>query len=358
MEEKKSFNLITLISIGTVVILLVILLIFSVNINITENVTQQTGNNNVKVNESVDTGAKVVEEDNEYEFKDAEYIEYEIQNRKITIPKRLETEIKWQSENITGKNIDLESEEGKLIQEYLEIIYSDEAPLFDQILEFDNIQTAPREYLFACALSNLLEEKSEESRLKENLSEQEQYIYNTASYAEFNEMLIKIFGNDADGLIDETYIEKSFSEKNPDGRFELGGYCGPEWNYYINTVKSIEKRDDIFYIEMYEYRQDYSDEFNTVWENIGWGNENPENYIDYKEYFYNRSGKLITTINYKFVSEKNDYEAYYEDGKKATESKELFIEKFSDRMSIRGLEIQYNKDDNSLNLLKNRLLTD
>ena len=74
MEEKKSFNLITLILIGTVVILLVILLIFSVNINITENVTQQTGNNNVKVNESVDTGAKV-EEDNEYEFKDAEYIE-------------------------------------------------------------------------------------------------------------------------------------------------------------------------------------------------------------------------------------------------------------------------------------------
>lgn len=345
MKEKKSFNLITLIVIGTISILIVLIGIIYLKQPRSQNTGNQITNENLEEN-------------------DKTQIE----------------EFALESENIEGENIAIDSELGKLVCDYFLKIYADDGALSDQILEFNNIENAPKEYLHACVVSEVLRqwaEKENEALLKGDNKNYYKYDYindifenrskdgkNGISYEEYNEVLVKLFGKKANGLIDQKYLDEVFSTKYENGRYKVSGYCGAEWNYFVNFTKNIEKRDDIIYVEMYEYRTDYGEEYNQVWENLG--TKNYENFIDYNEYLYNRSGDLITTIKHKFSLEETlkinnnhpVYEEYYEDGTKISDSDQSFIDRFSQQLSVRVMEIKYNEKDNSLYLLRNKLITD
>lgn len=322
MEKKKSINLITLILIGVIFIVSFTLGFFLDGSMRNKEENTQISNENFE---------------NENESQAEKFI--------------------WESENVKGESIELDSNLGKQVSDYFTKAYADPGALYEQILEFNNIENAPKEYLNACVISQTLEELYENSLINNETP--------SISYEDYNKTLISLFGENANNLIEPNYLDQVFTEKDENGRYELYGYCGPETNYFVNSIKSIEKRGDILYVEMYEYRTDWGENSSNVLDML-LGSKPLEECYDYEEYIYNRSGEVITKIKNKFLLEESQksewnspiFEEYYEDGTKVCESDKTLFEKYSDKLSIRGLELKYNEKDNSLYLLRNKLLTD
>ena len=336
MEKKKSINLITLIFFAIVlIILLCICIIFN------------------KMNADLETNKRLVQE-----LKaNQEATEYESE---LSIDEAEETADDIKERYIDAENIELDSAEGKLVSDYMELVYADDGALHEEILEFDNIKNAPKEYLHACVVSELLNEiniRMSDMNLTNITSEEYNKLY-YITYEDYNNMLVKIFGEEASGLVEESYMSEDCT-KNLDGSYMLSGYCGAESNYYVQNIKEIKKQDDLLYVELYEYKTDFDDEYFNFFLS-----SELEDYKDFNEYIYNRSGDVIATIKHKILPEESKkkgyacYDKYYEDGTKVDEEVGFNIEKLADKMSVRAIELKYNEEDNSLTILRNKLFED
>ena len=104
MEKKRSFSLIFLIFLG-IVALLAITAFFSICNSNKEIVPKETTQ---IVNEIQEI------ESSEENIKDVEYIELEIQNQKVCIPKKLESEIKWENHRIPRTAISMQKMQQKI----------------------------------------------------------------------------------------------------------------------------------------------------------------------------------------------------------------------------------------------------
>ena len=233
------------------------------------------------------------------------------------------------------ENISLDSTYGKAINDYIGSIWVGPEAYPECIAEFSNIKSAPKDYLAVCASFKAM------SKVGEN-------IYNAKSkFSEFNNSLIELFGSEADGLITTANIEKVFFvEKNSDGTYHFSGFDGSEisgTNYIINK---IEKQDNIFYVTQYEYK----DKLDEMMLDLEDGKST-------HKHIYDRNDKLILspTITAVQNGDTTSYKEYDENGKEIDSIKDLLLSKYSNKLSVRNIKLEYNNASNLFKMVSNEL---
>ena len=236
---------------------------------------------------------------------------------------------------VSKEKIDLDSTYGKAITDYIKSIWVGPEAYPDCIAEFSNIKSAPKDYLAVCASFKTMSKIGED-------------IYNAKSkFNEFNNSLIELFGNEADGLITTVDIEKVFFVvKNNDGTYHFSGFDGSEISGTDYIISKIEKQDNLFYVTQYEYKYKL-DEMPLDLKN---------GQSTYR-HVYDRNEKLIlnTTITAVQNGNTTSYKEYDEDGKEISSIQDLLLSKYSNKLSVRSIKLEYNKTSNLFKMVSNEL---
>ena len=113
------------------------------------------------------------------------------------------------------KEILVASEYGDMISHYINHIWAGPEAFLDCIPEFDDIKDAPKDYLAACSAF----------WVQDSIYDGD--IYGAKKeFSEFNDALITLFGEKADGLITRSDLEEVFFVTlNPDGKtYSFSGF--------------------------------------------------------------------------------------------------------------------------------------
>jgi len=143
----------------------------------------------------------------------------------------------------TNEKIELNSTYGKKISDYIYNIWAEPEVYKDCIAEFDDIRYASKDYLAVCAAFDTWSKQSGNNSVK-------------ATFDDFNNSLVDIFGENADGLLTKENIENvPFVLKNDDGlTYRFSAIEASETSKVYYSLKSIERKDNAFYVELYEYK--------------------------------------------------------------------------------------------------------
>lgn len=240
------------------------------------------------------------------------------------------------SKNTTASKeiINLDSTYGKAISDYIESIWVGPEAYTDCIAEFSNIKSAPKDYLAVCASFKLMDKVGEN-------------IYTVKSkFSEFNNSLIELFGNDADGLITTSNIEKVFFvEKNSDGTYHFSGFDGSETSGTDYIINKIEKQDNIFYVTQYEYKYTLDEMVIDL-----------ENGESTHRHIYDRNDRLILNTTITAVQDGNttSYKEYDENGTEVDSIQNLLLSNYLNKLSVRNIKLEYNSN-NLFNMVSNEL---
>ncbi len=228
--------------------------------------------------------------------------------------------------------ISIDSSFGKNVNEYLTNIWVAPEVYKNCIAEFQDVKNASKEYLAACASFGVMHEVSND-------------IYNAkVRFEEFNNVIVKLFGDNANGLLKESDIENvPFVEKNSDNTYHFSGFCGSEGSSTDYSIKDIQKEDDLFYVDLYEYET----ETDQLVADLVEGQETFES-------VYDRNYNLITKITIK-VTENNYCKMYDEKGNEIDSIKKLLVTEYKDKLSVRQIELKYIEDNNFFIMLNNKL---
>ncbi len=233
--------------------------------------------------------------------------------------------------------LDLESEIGQELYRYMDVIREDFYN--EDIAEFDDIKNAPKEYLAYVVAENIMYN-----------------VGDSATFEDFNAELIDIFGERANGLLNNEKIEElvGFAVKNDDGTYHFGGLDGSETIADCSHIKSIEKKDNVFYVELYEFIE--------KWKYMSTDLEDGD---EDTLYVYDKASNLINTFKTIFsiepVGNQGDcYEKriYYDETGNQIEQDsidEYIINRYDGKLSVRYLELEYDEKIGKFYLLRNRL---
>jgi len=150
-------------------------------------------------------------------------------------------------------------------------------------------------------------------------------------------MAVKLFGKDADNMISEENLDEFPVVKNDDGTYGLMGFDGSETAGNSFFIKSIESKDNYFYIEQYEYKS----EVDEMVLNLNVGDETTSK-------IYDMNHNLITSIIIR--AEREDertvaYNWYDTNGNSVENMRQYLVDNYADKMSIREIELEGNISD-------------
>ena len=259
----------------------------------------------------------------------------EEQVKNLTIEDSSDEESKEKNNSGQIENIEIDSKLGKEISEYLSDVWVGPVVYKNCMAEFEDIKSAPKDYLAACASFKSMSSVGED-------------IYNAkTSFSEFNDTLVELFGDEADGLISDSDIEKVFFVvKNSDGTYHFSGFDGSEISDTIYIISKIEKQGSIFTVTQYEYEVQL-DEM-TVDLTDGQSTQ---------KHIYDRNRNLIVNTTIKAIQDGNitSYKEYDEDGKEIDSIDDLLLSKYADKLSVRIIKLEYDSSDNSFRMVSNEL---
>ena len=227
--------------------------------------------------------------------------------------------------------ISINSKDGKNIEKYLKYVWIEEYK--DCMAEFQDIKSAPIDYLGYCASVSLMREYNGDEIFNAN-----------KKFSDFNDMVVKLFGENANGLLQEKDLDKVFFvEKNNNGTYNFEGYGYSEQTGSIYNIKSIEKENNIFYVDLYEYKYEYGKVLAEL--------ENGESTF---EKIYDKNNNLILNLNIKNIENITPYQEYYED-KIINSLYDFLLENYKDKLSVRNITLEYNENSDSFIMLNNKL---
>ena len=226
------------------------------------------------------------------------------------------------------EEVKVNSQYGEYISSYINKIWLGLEIYDDNIAEFQNIKSAPTDYLATCAVFNL---------------DDSMHTLN-----DFNDSLIKLFGKEADGLIQESDIENVFSvEKNEDGTYYRWGFCGSETSFNDYVINKISKQNNIFTVSLLEYK--------TILDNMTLDLEEGEST---QCHIYDKKDNLIltTTIKAEKDGDTMTYIEYDENGNEIDSVEHLLLTKYIDKLSVRNIQLEHDSSDFSFIMVSNELL--
>jgi len=161
-----------------------------------------------------------------------------------------------------------------------------------------------------------------------------------------NELMVKLFGERANGLIDNADFELGFPfEKNEDGKtYHWGGFDGPEGGGINYIIDSVSKNGNKYSVKLLNYK----------WQS---DHNNPEvdmtkSEYQYEERFYDLKGTLITSITVTVIKgdditpgsircfDRNGNELTIKDG----DTFSYIEEKYKNKFTSQELELEFDKD--------------
>ena len=325
MDKKIKISLSTIIIIVAFIIICILaVLLFISNKNNKENDDKEKNNN---------TTSAISESSNNVENEEKNNIN---------------NTNKEEDEENKKRIIDVNSPEGIYIFKYLHKVWMWPEIYEENMPEFDNIKEATKDYLTACAYVSV------------DTRDQGDNIYEyKLPLKRFNDSLVKLFGEDADGLInDADFDDKFYVAKNSDGTYHINGFDGSEISSSHFMVDNIENIDDKYYVTLLEYKS----KADAISIDLEEGQE-------YHEYFYDKEDNLFLTTTNKMekgeiitldengnkIDMKNDYEFDNSDGSLIRFKNDYLLANYKDKLSVRKLDIVYNKNTLSFNLLNNKL---
>lgn len=162
----------------------------------------------------------------------------------IVIQSKIENVSDNNISELKEENVEKEKSEEKDVKEYsieelVNVIYSDNF-YSKAIEEFDSIEQASQDYLFAVAFQSLLTRNTKDS---DNLK-----------YEDFNDELVRVFGNKADKLLEKEKIAEDELYYNAEtDTFSIIGRGLSENNVKSFIITDIKEDNNKYAITIYEY---------------------------------------------------------------------------------------------------------
>ena len=248
---------------------------------------------------------------------------YKFYNEKLLETNSLET--------IFSEEVKIDSEYGDLISDYLTNVWLGIELYKENMPEFQNIKSAPKDYLAYCSAWKSMNTNSD-SKIKIN---------------EFNDSLISLFGTEADNLIEKNDIENVFFvSKNSNETYDFSGFGGSETHFNDYVINKIEKDNNIFAVSLYEYKSIVDIMYLDL-----------EDGESTNRCIYDKNDNLILTTTIKAIQDGNimHFKEYDENGNEIDSLQHLLLSKYEDKLTIRKITLQYNSDNNSFIMLNNKL---
>lgn len=227
------------------------------------------------------------------------------------------------------EDVKIDSDYGDSISYYLTKTWLGLELYKENMPEFQDIKSAPKDYLANCAAWGIMETGRK------------------TEFSDFNNSLINLFGPEADNLIKKSDLENVFFVvENSDGTYDFAGFGGSETHFNDYIINKIEKEDNIFTVTLYEYKSILDD----MTLDLEAGESTHERVYDKKD-------NLILTTTIKAIQNGNitSYKQYDEDGIEIESLQHLLLTKYEDRLSVRTITLQYNSEINSFIMLNNKL---
>lgn len=315
MEEKKKSLKISLSKFILLIILLVMLIIVSILYII--NIIKPHSTNQIPNKDEMILDIESINNDNIEEYNDENRQESDIM---------MEEEIK-------------ENMEGYSIEELIDIIYAEDF-YRNTIEEFDSIENASQDYLFGVANKSLLINRVDKD--KSNLK-----------YEDFNNELVRTFGEKADRLLKKENISENEYTYNEDtDTYSIIGRDGSENNTRNFIIEDIIEDDNKCKVTICEY----------IWKSV---NEKGELvYIDEASNIWicGLDGKKIIEFDNK--EEKNvdgeniyyTYKIYDQDGNIVEDIKEYLKEHVNSLKDKRTINMEYEKENNRYVVVSNEIV--
>lgn len=244
---------------------------------------------------------------------------------------------------INRNMVDKAQNYNEAISTFLTYVWANPEAYEECIAEFQDVRNAPKDYLAACASLCAMKEDNNSN--------------NNVEFNEFNNMLIKLFGENADGILKESDLDNAICIiKNSDNTYSFTGFCGSEISSTEYDIKNIKQDGNLFYVELYEYKTKLDKPTVLL--------ENDE--ITH-EYVYDRKNNLILTITIKSIPNGNEIlHKYYDEtgnelikydnnGNYIDPVNNLLLTNYQKKLSIRKITLQYLENTNSFIMLNNKL---
>ena len=234
-----------------------------------------------------------------------------------------------------NEKVELSSKLGKEISKLMDKVWLPKEMYADSMAEFQNVKNAPKAYLAVCAAFEAWGKLTGDNfEIK-------------ATIEDFNEALVDLFGEKADGLLTEVDIENVFFvTRNQDGTYSFMGFDGSEseGNHYY--LKGIERADDQFFVEQYEYKYLIDGQL--------WNLSDGEGLY---EHIYDLKNNLIDTFIVRAIQEDNitRYQTYTKDGVEIDSLEDYMIQYHANELSLRKIELAYNEEKGTFTVVNNRL---
>ena len=233
----------------------------------------------------------------------------------------------------------IESVRGEQISKFIENVWLNQEEYKENMPEFQNVKNSPKDYLAACAALGVLHENNN-------------YQVASAKLSDFNNALVKLFGKDVDGILNESDIEKAFliEKKNSDNTYSVSkAYDGGYFSSSEYILGNIESNNNSFYVDLYEYKYEFIGDELDPGEPIKTGDpicfyDKQGNVIINAEFKVDNNNEIITLINI----ENNDEINWPID-------KDHLLSNYKDKLSHRKIELKYNSEDDSFIMLNNKL---
>lgn len=231
-------------------------------------------------------------------------------------------------QNTNVEEVKINSEYGEYISSYINRIWLGLEIYDDNIAEFQNIKSAPKDYLAACAVYDLDD--------------------SAHTFADYKDSLIRLFGKEADGLIQESDIENVFSvEKTTDGTYYSGGFCGSEIHSDCYVIDKISKQNNIFTVTLLEYTSILDGMLLEL-----------EEGKTTQRHIYDKNDNLILTTTIKTVKDGDIIRSieYDENGNEINSIEHLLLTKYIDKLSVRNVQLEHDSSNFSFVMVSNELL--
>ena len=229
----------------------------------------------------------------------------------------------------SAEDVRVNSEYGEAISYYLTKTWLGLELYKDNMAEFQDIKSAPKDYLAYCAAWGIMEDNSK------------------TEFSDFNQSLINIFGSKADNLIEKSDIANvGFVAETPDGTYEFSGFCGSETASNDYIIDKIKKENNIFTVTLYEY--------NSIIDDLTLDLENGDST---QRHIYDKKDNLILSTTIKCVEDDNTtyFKEYDENGNEIGSLQHLLLTEYENKLSIRTITLEYNSDNFSFIMLNNKL---
>ncbi len=230
------------------------------------------------------------------------------------------------------EEVSLASEYGAAVENCLRNTRHGVEVYSDCMAEFDDVNDAPKDYLAVCTSSRAWHNDASED------------IYQAkVPFSDFNKALVELFGDEANGLIEESDLESVFYvDKNEDGTYHFNGW-GPSDTFYATCfIKDITKQGNDLKAEVVEYKVEYSESSYDM-----------EPGKDYDLTIYDMNSNEITKLVYRLDSESGMFATYDAEGNAIESLDDYLLNTFPDKVSIRTIEYKYDPEDGTAIMLRN-----